>query len=72
MTDAPRYSVTELGERLGRQRAAPGVEDLHRLRTGLDLGIEVVGHGICQLAEQAMGGLGIAVKQVLDLGEILG
>ncbi len=75
-TDQPIDDLLHIGQRelaIGRIReaAAPGVEDLHRLRTGQDLTIEVAGHRLRQLVQQGMHGLGVVVEHGLALAEVL-
>ena len=52
------------------QRAAPGVEDLHGLRAGLDLPVEVDGDRAGQLVEQRVHGLRVVVEHRLGLAEV--
>ena len=68
--DLAHVGQGELLVRRRRQVAAPGVEDLHRLRAGHDLAVEVRGDRLRQLVQQQVHGLRVVVEHGLGLAEV--
>ena len=55
-----------------RQRATPGIENHHCLGAGVDLGIQVAGHGIGGHRQDLVQQIGTAVHHALDVTEVAG
>ena len=71
-TRRPGGREGEAGVLGGRQRAGPAVEELHRLRAGLDLRPQRGhGHGRQPLG-QPVPQVGVAAHQGLDFGKVPG
>jgi len=64
--DALHVGQRELAVGRMRQGAAPGIENHHGLRAGLDLGVEVVGHRRGRDLQDVMQQIGAIVEHGLD------
>ncbi|CAI8744343.1 NAD-specific glutamate dehydrogenase [Pseudomonas sp. IT-P74] len=60
----------ELLVRRSGEAAAPAVEDLHRLRAGHDLAVEVAGNGLRELVQQQVQGLRVVVEHGFGLAVV--